>query len=445
MDNSKLLFCGSSPAFLREDLTKFSNKANGGVAFRIPSIINAGGTLIAAIDRASSGADWGYIEIAVRRSEDGGKNWSDLEVIAAPPAREAVPSRDCYSSGFFIDPCMAIAPNGDVVMIVDFWAECKGLFKQNVLDKSKAPYAQINGKTLPVIYDKNDNPYYVNDDGSVLDKDRSATDYRVKGLGYLYKGDEYLGNVFLHGESGVNEMGVELTFGAPLTAPRRCYVYMLKSSDNGKTWTEPKDITGMFLKKSDGWFLGVAPGVGLTTHSGRIIMPLYAGGKGTVAIYSDDNGETWQRSDKQLYSQNTGEWQLVEAPDNTLLAFGRQKKYGKTPFSVSLNNGESWKKCKKAKIYAPQCQKSLISIGEYVFCSHAGERKRANGILSVGKFAEKSGVYNNIEWLSHRQINEGFFAYSCLVQIDEDTIGVMYESQPSSYVEFKTYKINELL
>ena len=445
MDNAQLLFCGSSPAFLKEELTKFSNKANGGVAFRIPSIINANGTLIAAIDRASSGADWGYIETAIRRSEDGGKTWSDLEVIAAPPAREARPTTDCYSSGFFIDPCMAIAPNGDVVMIVDFWAECKGLFKPNLLDKTKAPYAQINGKTLSVIYDKNDVPYYVNEDGSVLDKDEQTTDYRVKGLGYLYKGDEYLGNIFLHGEAGVNEMGVEVTFGAPLTAPRRCYVYMMKSSDNGKSWSEPKDITGMFLRKSDGFFLGVAPGVGLTTHSGRIIMPLYAGGKGTVAIYSDDNGETWQRSDDQLYSQNVGEWQLVETPDNTLIAFGRQKKYGKTPVSISHNNGANWVKVKKTKIYAPTCQKSVIAIGDYILCSHASERKRANGMLSVGRFVEKNGAFTEIEWLSHKPINEGFFAYSCLVQIDEDTIGVMYESQPSSYLEFKTYKIKELL
>ena len=445
MSNAQLLFCGSSPAFLSEELTKFSNEANGGIAFRIPSIINANGTLIAAIDRASSGADWGYIETAIRRSEDGGKSWSDLEVIAAPPARETRISADCYSSGFFIDPCMALAPNGDVIMLVDFWPECKGLHKPGILDKKKAPYAEIDGKTHTVIYDENDMPYYVNENGSVLDSDKKSTAYRVEGLGYLYKDNEYVGNIHLYGEPGENEMGIELTYGAPLKSPKRCYVYMMKSSDNGKTWTEPKDITGMFLKKSDGWFLGVAPGVGLTTHSGRIIMPLYAGGKGTVAIYSDDNGETWHRSEEQLYSQNTGEWQLVETPDNTLLAFGRQKKYGKTPFSISLSNGESWKKCRKAKLYAPQCQKSLISIGEYVFCSHASERKRANGMLSIGKFIKKNGAFTEIEWLSHKPINEGFFAYSCLVQIDEDTIGVMYESRPSSYLEFKTYKIKELL
>ena len=48
MADEQLIFCGSSPAFLDEELTKHSNEENGGVAFRIPSLINANGTLIAA-------------------------------------------------------------------------------------------------------------------------------------------------------------------------------------------------------------------------------------------------------------------------------------------------------------------------------------------------------------------------------------------------------------
>ena len=99
---------------------------NGGNAFRIPSLVNADGTLIAAIDRASCGADWGYIELAVRRSEDGGKTWSPIETIAAPPARETKISADCYASAFYIDPCMAVAPNGDVILLADFLAGVQG-------------------------------------------------------------------------------------------------------------------------------------------------------------------------------------------------------------------------------------------------------------------------------------------------------------------------------
>lgn len=446
MSQEKLIFCGNSPSFLEEELTKNSNDANGGVAFRIPSLINADGTLIAAIDRASSGADWGYIEIAVRRSEDGGETWSDIQSIAVPPARETKISADSYSSAFYIDPCMAVAPNGDVIMLVDFWPECKGLHNRRILDKKKVPYAQLKGRMRPLIYDRDGNFFYICEDGSVLDSGKNPTDYRVAdGKGSLYRNDEYLGNIYLNGPIGKNEIGAKTTFGAPLKSPKRCYVFMLRSSDKGKTWSEPKDITNMILHEDDGTFLGVAPGVGLTTKSGRIIMPLYVDRKSAVSIYSIDNGETWHRMASQPYAENTDEWQLIEAPDSTIIGLGRQKAFGKTPVSYSYNDSKSWEKGKKTALYAPKCQKSVITAGDYVFCSHASGKQRENGVISVGKLRIKKGKYTHIEWLKNTEINKGFFAYSCLTQIDDNTIGVLYESRPSSYIEFKTYKINELI
>ena len=88
MSGEKVIFCGNNPDFLDKKLTTLSNASNGGNAFRIPSLIRSGNTLIAAIDRQSCGADWGYIELAIRRSEDGGETWSDIQIIAIPPARK---------------------------------------------------------------------------------------------------------------------------------------------------------------------------------------------------------------------------------------------------------------------------------------------------------------------------------------------------------------------
>ena len=201
----------------------------------------------------------------------------------------------------------------------------------------------------------------------------------------------------------------------------------------------------MFLTRSDGTFVGVAPGVGITTKTGRIIMPLYVDKKSTVTIYSDDNGETWQRNEEQPYSKNIDEWQMIEAPDGNIIGVGRQKRAGKTPVTISKDNGETWKKCSKTNLIAVKCQKSILSVGKYVFCSHTGPKARANGELSVGKLAKDKGAYAKIEWFKTIPIRKGFFAYSCLTQIDDDTIGVMYEAEPSSYLLFETYKISELV
>ncbi len=446
MRNEKVIFCGNSSDFLSHELIGQSNEANGGTAFRIPSLINANGTLIAAIDRQTSGADWGYIELAVRRSEDAGETWSDIEVIATPPARETKITADCYASAFFIDPCMAVAPNGDIIMLVDFYPECKGLHNKKLLDKKKAPYASYNNEMRPVIYDRDGNFYIVRKDGVVLNHKFHETIYRVTDWkGSLYKGDAYAGNIYLNGKTGSNEANAVTTFGAPLKAPKRNYVFMIRSTDNGKTWSDPIDITSDFLTEDDGTFIGTAPGVGLTTQSGKIIMPLYVDKKESVSIFSVDNGKTWHRMKRQPYSANVDEWQMIQSPDGTILGLGRQKKYGKTPLCISSTDGKYWEKSGKTDIYAPKCQKSVISIGNYVFCSHASERKRENGVLTVGRFKKSKGITDGIRWYSETEINKGFFAYSCLAQIDDEHIGVLYEAQPSSYICFKKYKISDLI
>ena len=104
MDNEKVIFCGNNERYLPKELTLQSDESNGGTAFRIPSLIKAGNTLIAAIDKQTSGADWGFIELAVRTSDDGGETWSDIQTIATPPARETRITDECYASAFFIDP-----------------------------------------------------------------------------------------------------------------------------------------------------------------------------------------------------------------------------------------------------------------------------------------------------------------------------------------------------
>lgn len=445
MSCEKLIFCGNNTDFLDAEKVKQSNASNGATAFRIPSLIKSGNTLIAAIDKQSCGADWGYIELAVRRSEDSGETWSDIETIATPPAREIKESDDCYSSAFFIDPVMAIAPNGDVVMLVDFYPECKGLHNRKILDKKKLPYAMCENKLRPALYDRDGNFYVVSEDGTVLDAHMRPTDYKQPDwFGSLYKNDEYVGNIFLNGKTKIST-DERTTFGAPLKAPKRNYIYMLRSSDNGKTWSEPKDVTQDFLIKSDGTFVGVAPGVGLTANDGKLIMPLYVDRKESVSIFSIDNGESWKRLTNQPYSCNIDEWQMVQAPDGIILGIGRQKKYGKSPVSVSYDNGRHWEKAKKTQLFAPKCQKSIISIGDYVFCSHASVSKREDGVISTGRFTKSAGRTSGIEWYKDTKINQGFFAYSCLTRVDDEHIGVLYEAAPSSYICFKKYRISDLI
>lgn len=444
MSDTKTIFCGNNPQYLSEELVKQSNSSNGGVAFRIPSLVNANGTLVAAVDNAATGADWGYISVAVRTSEDGGKSWSDINTIVSPPARIVNSDINNIATAFYIDPCMSVASNGDIVMLVTFWPESKGLHNLKYLDKNKPAYASFNGNTYPIIYDKDGNFFYVLDDETVLDSNKAKTKYRVNfAEGELYKGDEYIGNIHLNGAIGKShDDNITTTHGAPLKSVRRSYIFMIKSSDNGKSWSKPVDITGSILnEKTDGPFLGVAPGSAPKTKDGRIIFPLYTL-KGSVCIYSDDNGETWRRGQWEHFTPNIDEWTLVEAPQGELLAFSRAKRYAKTPFAISYDNSITWIKEKKAPFKAPKCQKNALIIDDRIFVSHPSATKRANGVISTGKVIYKKDMFSKIKWDKESiKVNDGFFAYSCMAKIDDKTIGILYEDQPSSHIVFQKIKI----
>ena len=85
----------------------------------------------------------------------------------------------------------------------------------------------------------------------------------------------------------------------------RCY-YM-RSDDDGKTFTEPVDITGTFdrFREDYDWkVLATGPGHGIQLKNGRLLVPVWLStGTGGHAhrpscvsvIYSDDHGRSWRR------------------------------------------------------------------------------------------------------------------------------------------------------
>jgi hypothetical protein len=82
-------------------------------------------------------------------------------------------------------------------------------------------------------------------------------------------------------------------------------------------------------------------------------------------------------------------------------------------------------------------------VGDNVYISHPSGKKRANGVISVGKFNfDKKNNFKGIKWQKNDiKLNEGFFAYSCMAKIDDNTIGIIYEDQPSSHIIFDTIKL----
>ena len=518
--------CDAFMAFYDSD-AEFSGMKDG----RIPSLmaITKGkykGNIIAAADKASCGADWGYIEIAVRVSEDNGDTFSDMKTIFTPPVRRYPYDSEEYTSAFAIDPLMMETEDCKVIMLVDFYPESKGLHASHLLERGSGYVNNANGFALKLysgktkldgIFARKGKQYTLQQDGFVYSPEGVKTRYYVprnhspeyaySTLGDMYYcvgekpmyidlcpphipekkdgEDIYVGNIYL--SKGKKSFSVTKpvfvkkrvikddngkvlcveTDPAPLRAPMISYIFMLTSTDGGKSFSQPVDITPYYKKDSDGIFLGVGPGVGITLkaekHKGRILAPCYILGKALVLI-SDDSGKSWRRN-KAGFCENIDECQLVEMPDGKVFCFGRPKGGGKIPVSVSDDGGETFRRLKPVEPVVPQCQRSVISIpedfvlpdglindGRFILLStptgHSGKDKtRTDGKVYLGRIDNE-----NISWIRSYDITDkekyaafekysDFYAYSCLSVLEDNSIGLLYEAYPSGFMTFAKFNL----
>lgn len=415
MSKEKIIFAGTKYSMFDEYRTDGFSAPD----YRIPSLICAKGNVIACIDSASGGMDWGKIAIAVKVSEDCGESFSDEIRVFSPPSGKAVINNDDTTSAFAID-AVTVNRNGTVIMLYDMYPESKGLHDRSRIE-STSGFCCIDGKSYLMLFTKEQsvkklkrkktktgfNCYTLRDDGFVYTPDGEKTKYYVpknhsfdcayETMGDMYYGtgeflekepplypvdteDIYVGNIYLNTDmpdfSYNPKRVVKTTYSdlyttpetesAPLRTAVCSFLWQSISTDGGYTWSQPINITPDVRAKKDGKFFGTGPGVGIvlknqkdSNKNGRIVMPVYKLGKSAV-IYTDD-GVNWHRP-TNLYSENIDESQLIETDSGAIMCFGRQLKQGKTPLSVSYDGGETFVKQKKADIKSVRCQKSIIML-----------------------------------------------------------------------------------
>ena len=231
-------------------------------------------------------------------------------------------------------------------------------------------------------------------------------------------------------------------------------VYVTSSGDNGVSWDPPREITAT-VKSQDWTWYATGPGVGIQLRQdrfkGRLVIPCDhrvrgAGSRShstrSHAIYSDDHGRTWRAGQATDWLMN--ECAVVELRDGRLLLNMRSNR-GRQRRAVawSRDGGQSWTPAVDAEsLIEPVCQASLIgyegsAAGLLLFCNPASTRQRAR--LTV-RCSRDGGT----TWSAGRVIDAGPAAYSCLAQLPDGDVGVLYERGGYSTLTFVRFPLEWL-
>lgn len=246
-------------------------------------------------------------------------------------------------------------------------------------------------------------------------------------------------------------------------------VWYITSKDNGLTWSAPVNIT---LQVHHPWqpsfnplytdplkwtAYATTPGHALQitggAHAGRIVVPINHGiytsrTNYAAAFYTDDHGKTFHLSpDVPLQSDETT---AAELPGGGVLLNSRDQYLGKHERILSydtsgnLDGSTPWQCASSSYLPDPVCEGSMLNYttgaGKQVllFCNP----------VSPTYTRSQMGIRQSFDWgktwTAPVVVDGGPAAYSDIVALPGDHIGVLYEADNYNCVRFLTFKYDRI-
>ncbi len=250
--------------------------------------------------------------------------------------------------------------------------------------------------------------------------------------------------------------------------------WYIVSSDAGKTWSTPINITKQVHRPkqptinadynfSEDWrTYANTPGHGFQFIAGPNKGRLYIAANHNAgdpqpqnkdwnahAYYSDDHGKTFKLSENVPFP-GTNESLAAQVGPNSIYMTSRNQQLSPRQriISISDDGGQTWKSsAPDPNLPDPINQGSVLSWkkGNQFILAHsnaADEQNRDNLTLRLSKDKGKTWYWNKVVAKSPEGYKGAYSAYSDLVLINKNTIGVLYEKDNYKTIVFEPIKID---
>lgn len=386
--NLKILDKTSKP--LRVGVAVRQKGQDGCISSRIPGLATSNkGTLLAIFDaRYDYPRDLqGNIDIALHRSTDKGVTWQPIQTVLDMREWGGLPQK--YNG--VSDACILVDKNtGDIYVA--------GLWMHGLLDK--------DGKWI-----------------EGLNENSTNWTHQWKGRG-----------------------------SQPGTGLKETSQFMIaKSTDDGLSWGFPDNITSK-TKRPEWWLFAPAPGQGITLTDGTLVFPTQGRDENGLPFsnitYSKDHGKTWVTSNPAY--QDVTECSVVQLGDGALMLNMRDnrnrgnKDVNGRRICTTIDLGESWKEhpTSRRALVEPTCMASLHRH-EYM---EEGKKKSMLLFVNPNNYGTRDNLTLKVSfddgmtwpeehWILFDQYRST--GYSCITSIDENSIGILYESSQSDLAFIK--------
>lgn len=231
------------------------------------------------------------------------------------------------------------------------------------------------------------------------------------------------------------------------------------STDDGKTWSNPVNITQM-CKNEEWWLFAPAPGQGITLEDGTLVFPTQGRDKNGETFsnitYSKDGGKTWKTSNPAY--TNTTENMVVQLSDGSIMLNARfnenRNNQGDNNGRVVVTTndlGNSWEEhpTSRSSLIESVC---MASIHKHIYHESGVEKSIllfSNPNTKIGRFnmTVKVSFDDGKTWPEEYWLlldERRSYGYSCLTSVDENTIGILYEGS-RAHMTFESIPLNELI